>query len=63
MDSKTLEKTMDHDILLKDGSILRFASLGGHCVHITHGADGRGIGSISVKLFDYPMNSNQASSN
>ena len=36
---------MDHDILLKDGSILRFASLGGHCVHIMHGADGRGIGS------------------
>ena len=36
---------MDHDTLLKDGSILRFASLGGHCVHITHGADGRGIGS------------------
>ena len=36
---------MNHDILLKDGSILRFVSLGGHCVHITHGADGQGIGS------------------
>ena len=32
---------MDYDITLKDGSIIRLAPLGGHCVPVMHGKDGR----------------------
>ena len=36
---------MKHDILLQDNSILRFETLGGHCVHISHGRNGAFAGS------------------
>ena len=36
---------MEYDINLKDGSILRLATLGGHCIHFMHGKDGRWSGS------------------
>ena len=36
---------MEYDINLKDGSFIRLAPLGGHCVHVTHVKDGRLSGS------------------